>query len=509
MTFMPVSLGHPRGRRNPACYAPRSRLEASLMRSSRIVSIVLLTAFAGACTGLLGDYTVTDGSDPSAPGADGSVEGATSSGGETGTGSETGGPKKPAGSDCTQSDECLGGLSCLDAVCCLSFVCGPCSNCGRDGTCSVKIGSAAGTPDPMPNGCDGTSSCNASNQCKKVLGQICTAGNECVSGNCVDGRCCGDATCPACRNCGATGACDVVVGTADGKDDPTPTACKADSMCNASGVCKARWSLVGTDAGLQFGGAAYAIGMGNFLYYATENNSGVAAQFFRSFDVTTSALASQGLVSNDLCACGYEGTLVAANGQLHYIANSARSYSPNKSPLAAWVDHASYTNPTNRSRGEAAYAVSGNLVYGVGGRGNLLTAQTYNVATDTWAAIASTPAGTNQACAASYGGKVYVFGGQTSKMYAYDEANPGAGWTTLPDITFGCSAHTGQVWQGKIVIGAGTSVQVFNPATALWETPIPLPASGAKWEVMVAGAPDGLYAVGNVGADLGIFKYVF
>jgi hypothetical protein len=52
-------------------------------------------------------------------------------------------------------------------------------------------------------------------------------------------------------------------------------------------------------------------------------------------------------------------------------------------------------------------------------------------------------------------------------------------------------------------------VQVFNPATALWETPIPLPASGAKWEVMVAGAPDGLYAVGNVGADLGIFKYVF
>ena len=478
------------------------------MRSSRIASIVLLTTFVGACTGLLGDYTVTDGSEPSAAAPDGSVDGPNGSGGETGTGSEGGVPKKAPGSDCSQSDECGGGLSCLDAVCCFSVVCGPCSNCGRDGTCSVKIGSAAGTPDPMPNGCAGGNACNASNQCRRALGQVCNAGNECVSGNCVDGRCCGDATCPACRNCGASGACDVVVGTADGKEDLTPTACRADSMCNASGVCKARWDRVGTDGGLQFGGGVYAIGMGNFLYYATNSNS-PAAQFFRSFDVTTSTLASQGLVNNDLCACGYGGTLVAANGQLHYIGNSARSYAPNKSPLAAWVDHGSYVSPTNRSRGEAAYAVSGNVIYGAGGRGNLLTVQTYNVATDSWGTVASTPNGTNQACGASYGGKIYVFGGQTAKMYAYDEANPGLGWATLPDITFGCSAHTGQVWQNKIVIGTGGSIQVFDPATATWETPIPFPSAGSKWEVMVADAPDALYAVGNVGADLGIFKFVF
>jgi len=252
--------------------------------------------------------------------------------------------------------------------------------------------------------------------------------------------------------------------------------------------------------------------MGNFLYYANNNNSGGVTQFFRSFDVSTNTLANQGLVNNDLCACGYEGTLVAANGQLHYIANSARSYSPNKSPLAAWVDHASYTSPTDLRRGEAAYAVSGNTIYGVGGRDTPLSVQTYDVGTDTWGTVASTPNATYRACGAAYGGKVYAFGGQnapTNKMYSYDEANPALGWKTLPDITFSCSARSGQVWQSKIVIRAGGSIQVFNPTTTVWETPIPFPPGGTQWEVMVAGSPDGLYAVGNVGADIGIFKYVF
>ena len=151
--------------------------------------------------------------------------------------------------------------------------------------------------------------------------------------------------------------------------------------------------------------------------------------------------------------------------------------------------------------------MSGSIIYGAGGRGNLPTVQTYNVANDTWSTVANTPAATDGACGASYGGKIYVFGGQTAKMYAYDEANPGLGWATLPDITFGCSERTGQVWQNKIVIAAGGSIQIFNPATTTWEPAIPFPAGGDAWQVMVAGAPDGLYVVGNVGADLGIFKY--
>lgn len=506
------------------------------MRTTRLASIFVLTTFVGACTGLLGDFKVTDGSETFEGGLlDGSVDGPTGTGSGEEAGSDGGPcspgtpcgagfrcvdgscvPRKAPGTDCAGSAECRDGLTCLDAVCCTVSVCGPCHNCGRTGTCSVTVGSAAGTPDPMPNGCTGANSCNAAGQCRRVLGELCNAGNECVSGNCVDGRCCGDATCPACRNCGATGACDVVVGSAAGREDLTPTACQTDSMCNAAGACTARWTLVGTDTGLQFGGTAYAIGMGNFLYYATNNNSGGATQFFRSFDVTSSAFANQSLANNDLCACGYEGTLVAANGQLHYIANSVTSYSPNKSPLVAWVLHNSYTSPIDRSRGEAAYAVSNNLVYGVGGRGSLFTAQTYNVASDTWNTVASTPTALYRGCGASYGGKIYAFGGQdeptnkpTNKMYAYDEGNPGLGWVTLPDITFGCFAHTGQVWQNKIVIRAGGSIQVFDPATAKWETPIPFPPGGSQWEVMVAGAPDGLYVVGNVGSDLRIFKYAF
>ena len=501
-----------------------------MLRPIRLAAILVLTAFAAACTGLLGDFKVTDGTESSAGGLpDGSLDGPAAQRDATGTGSG-GDPcttgtcgagfrcvdgscvaAKTPGSGCAGSTECGDGLTCLDAVCCSQSACGPCKNCGPDGTCSVTIGSAAGTRDPMPNGCAGANACNAAGQCRRVLGELCNAATECVSGNCIDGRCCGDAACPACRNCGATGACDVVVGTTQGRDDLTPTACQVDSTCNASGACTPRWTLVGTDTGLQFPGAAYAIGMGNFLYYASNNNSAVAAQFFRSFDVTTSTLANQGLVSNDLCACGYEGTLVAANGQLHYIANSAKSYSPNKSPLVAWVNHTSYTSPIDRSRGEAAYAVSGNLVYGAGGRSNLLTVQTYDVSSDTWNTVANTPTAINNGCGAAYGGKIYMFGGQTApknKMYAYDEANPGAGWTTLADITFSCNAHTGQIWQNKIVIQAGGSIQVFDPATAKWETPLSFPAGGSQWQVMVAGS-GGLYAVGNVGANIGIFQYGF
>lgn len=92
------------------------------------------------------------------------------------------------------------------------------------GACAVDCQCATGI---CVDGKCGTSS--------KPLGAACAASGECESGSCVDGVCCGVSTCPACRNCGADGACSVVV---KGAPDRTDAACDNGFACDASGACK-------------------------------------------------------------------------------------------------------------------------------------------------------------------------------------------------------------------------------------------------------------------------------
>jgi ELWxxDGT repeat protein len=70
---------------------------------------------------------------------------------------------------------------------------------------------------------------------KKVgdAGAACTMTDECGSaGACVDGVCCTVASCPACRACGPTGMCDVVITRAS-----DPGSCEGGNACDGNGVC--------------------------------------------------------------------------------------------------------------------------------------------------------------------------------------------------------------------------------------------------------------------------------
>ena len=68
-----------------------------------------------------------------------------------------------------------------------------------------------------------------------------------------------------------------------------------------------RWNLVGKVTTVESANYYFTTGVGNYIYFANANNSGGGAQYFKSFNVTTSAFADESKTNNPLCACGYEG----------------------------------------------------------------------------------------------------------------------------------------------------------------------------------------------------------
>ncbi len=139
------------------------------------------------------------------------------------------------GGKCTTQADC-DGAACLDGVCCASAQCGTCEACSPvDGQC------AAVTNAPDPDTCSGTSSCDASGQCKNGAAVACTAGGDCASGFCADGVCCDSACTGACEACdrpGQEGTCGFVTGSAK------------HGVCPGAGPCGA--SCTGLDAECQF-----------------------------------------------------------------------------------------------------------------------------------------------------------------------------------------------------------------------------------------------------------------
>jgi len=417
-------------------------------------------------------------------------------------------PKKVAGVGCVGSNECQAGMTCLDSVCCMSSSCPSCRNCGTSGTCSLVVGSAAGTSDTTGTTCMGTQQCNAAGTCLSVNGQSCGGqGSGCVSGNCVDNVCCSVASCGTCRNCGATGTCSVLVSNVD---DTSGMTCSADMTCDATSTCKARWSLVGRVTTVEQPYNVFITGVGNMIFFGNPNNSGGGAQYFKSFNVTTSAFADESKVNNPLCFCGYEGVMVGQplNNRIYYVANSGdnKYYAAG---AASWtVLPGGYPIP----RGEAATAVLGQRVYYVGGRGSLTTIQAYNTTTDTWitTGIMDSPVGFDQGCAGAFGGVVYAFGGRGNLgMYAYTESLNK--WTAVAGTPPACNLTNLPVWRSKLVMADSQFVRVFNPATQVWETPIPLPAlaGGTGWTTAIAGTAGDLYVLGWAGGSTSIYKWVF
>jgi MYXO-CTERM domain-containing protein len=135
------------------------------------------------------------------------------------------------GQSCGGDSECLSGF-CADGVCCESACDTPCEQCnanGTEGQCTL-IPQQNDPDDECSDGaCDGNGACAAD------LGQVCTMGDECLSGSCVDGVCCNNACDGVCEQCDASG------------DEGTCTPLGVDTECRASASeCDAAESCDGT-----------------------------------------------------------------------------------------------------------------------------------------------------------------------------------------------------------------------------------------------------------------------
>jgi hypothetical protein len=147
--------------------------------------------------------------------------------------------KKATGQPCAFNNDCVTAL-CTDGVCCAgpcSTACHSCNLAGSVGTCSV-ITSA---PDNSPvNICAGPMSCDAAGSCKKVDGQLCLVGSDCVSGACADGVCCNVACSGGCQSCTAAlkgGGLDGTCGPTQAGIDPDGD-CVSPLTCNGAGSCQ-------------------------------------------------------------------------------------------------------------------------------------------------------------------------------------------------------------------------------------------------------------------------------
>ncbi|MBK9265466.1 MAG: hypothetical protein IPM54_37480 [Polyangiaceae bacterium] len=141
--------------------------------------------------------------------------------------------KKINGQSCAAPADCVTN-NCVDGVCCnvaCQTTCQSCNVVGNVGVCSNVV---SGQDDGTCTGSD--VACDGQGECKKELGQTCSAAAECLVGKCVDGVCCNEdctETCKACNLQGTLGLCSFV--PENGKDEGncnTPTL-----SCNGSGDC--------------------------------------------------------------------------------------------------------------------------------------------------------------------------------------------------------------------------------------------------------------------------------
>jgi N-acetylneuraminic acid mutarotase len=138
-------------------------------------------------------------------------------------------------------------------------------------------------------------------------------------------------------------------------------------------------------------------------------------------------------------------------------------------------------SPMNEPRQELAAAELDGKIYAVGGLGGRPDAnEIYDLVTDRWSLGADLPAGTDHAWAVSLGGRLYVGGGTSNRVFSYDPSSDT--WTEVASSTF---VHGGTpaaaVIDGRIFVAggagggmAGNELESYDPAADHWTTLAPM-----------------------------------
>jgi N-acetylneuraminic acid mutarotase len=138
----------------------------------------------------------------------------------------------------------------------------------------------------------------------------------------------------------------------------------------------------------------------------------------------------------------------------------------------------------NEPRQELAAAELDGKIHAVGGLAGRANAnEIYDTSTNVWTLGVDFPIETDHAWAAAVGGRVYVGGGRTNRVFSYDPA--AESWAEVASSAF---VHGGTpaaaVIDGRIYVAggaggamAGNELEVYDPETNTWTTLAPMTCS--------------------------------
>lgn len=151
--------------------------------------------------------------------------------------------------------------------------------------------------------------------------------------------------------------------------------------------------------------------------------------------------------------------------------------------------------PTERD--DLAVVVSGGTLYAIGGMDwtyNIkTTAEAYDIATNTWRALASMPTARYELAASLVAGTIYVVGGYGSTRLTTSEAYhiETNAWTTMAPMSTPREAPAAGTINGKVYVAGGmsnagqlASAEVYDPLSNTWSACAPM----SMWRYKMAAA---------------------
>ena len=212
------------------------------------------------------------------------------------------------------------------------------------------------------------------------------------------------------------------------------------------------------------------------IFYGNPSNTTVN-QFLISYDIAANIFSGNLAISDNLCACGYGGTLTGDGTNLYYVANDATMYDVTSN---SWK---SLAYPASARTGEAATAYYNNKLYFAGGRNNAHIFNYYDITNNTWYTLPDLPYNaTGGPAMVGYDNKLFIMGGNGLKSMAKFDLTTNA-WTQLKDFPFDFSNYQKNilaVYKNFIFTLQYTNynyaLYVYSPANDTWATtPLSMP----------------------------------
>lgn len=295
------------------------------------------------------------------------------------------------------------------------------------------------------------------------------------------------------------------------------------ALFSAVGGAAGTWSARAPMAPARYSHAATVL---NGRIHVVGGTASVSCSFLTTLDVydpaanawTSTAEASMstprahpGLVALD----GYLYVMGGSSGCGSDLASMQR-YDPVANAWSSTTPVGAALPAMSSARAAFATAVAGGRLYVIGGNfptgsgGFIAGVEAYDPVTNTWTPQPSLPQPVSGGAVGVIDGIIYLAGGRTTggvsslQTYAFDPANPGAGWISKAPMPAGTSriGMGSAVAVGKLyaIAGSGSSgltgrVDIYDPVANSWSTTTSLPSG--RTELAAAAVNDQVYAFGG------------